>query len=109
MAPCDGGVRNGTAVAWDEKRSCFSDFIGVELLPDQPHSYMKPCCLHIYVTLFHATLVALLAEFPAGGGVHVYVGSSTLLGRTRARTLAILSPLPHARSGCAACGDDPQP
>ena len=86
MAACNAEGResvNSPPLKDEEKMSCFTDFVGQELLPDKNMNYMKPCCIHIYATLLHMTLTRLLKELSPIPGVNVYVGSSTLLGVAR--------------------------
>jgi len=64
--------------------SCFNDNEAdtSTLMMPVKANFVKPCCLHIYATMFKFILTALL-KLTADPGVHVYVGSSTLLGVTR--------------------------
>ena len=64
LQECHGAERSlSTFADWvpfkkKHRLSCFNDRSGfTELIPDRPHSYMKPCCAHIFARLFHATLV----------------------------------------------------
>ena len=96
LGPCNGAVRNTSADGtWtklpkSQKYSCYSNRIGDEIMPvDGSADFVKPCCLHIYATIFHEALIALLPlskHFAIGQKkykVDVFAQSSTLLGTLR--------------------------
>ena len=96
LGPCNGAVRNTSADGtWtklpkSQKYSCYSNRIGDEILPHNGSAdFLKPCCVHIYATIFHEAMIALLPlskHFAIGQTkykVDVFAQSSTLLGTLR--------------------------